>query len=128
MEITQGRSHIKEHSVANEKVDEILKVHPGLSRSLSTKAQNVKQATVERNLVRLQKAKEALKKSRQVINSLLIKQQENFTRETKKLVEVKEEPHRFNYRELVKAEDAMRQILDIKKSFLKEITSKGGRR
>ena len=97
MEITQGRSHIKEHSVANEKVDEILKVHPGLSRSLSTKARNVKQATVERNLVRLQKAKEALKKSRQVINSLLIKQQENFTRETKKLVEVKEEAHRFNY-------------------------------
>ena len=45
----------KEQSVTNEKVDEILKVHPGLSRSLSTKARNVKQATVEHNLVRLQK-------------------------------------------------------------------------
>ena len=102
------------------KIQAIYEKYPNLE-SVVTSARKMKKDTVDRNLIRVDNAKEVLEKSRQTLDRLYGSLQDNFTLNIKKQIEAKEELHKCKYRELSKAEDALRQTLDIKKSLLREL-------
>jgi hypothetical protein len=97
------------------KIEEILRSHPGLD-SIVVK-RKVREETVARNLNRMENAKKALDRICEEIEELYMKNGD------KNEIKRKEEIHRLNNRELCKAQDALRQTLDIRKSLLKELLS-----
>ena len=81
-------------------------------------ARAVKSDTITKNLERLHSARKAVEKSRLSLDELRTKCQQQ-----EKIIK-KQEVHNDNYRELQRAEDALRQCLQVKKRFLSDIMNK----
>ena len=113
----------REHDETREKLNDILSKHPKLVDLTGSKGRKVKSETLEKNLLRVEQAKVKLQESRMELDKLQVSFQKHRTEDYKKAIAAKQDLHQLYYRELSKAEDALRQTLDIKKSLLKEVMS-----
>ena len=105
-----------EHEEISNKIDDILSGDPDLVSKISI-SRKVKSKTVQKNLERIEKAKKALEKSR--LN--LPEMNGNKDKCGHEKMQRKQEAHRKHYKELHKAEDALRQNLGCKKKILSKL-------
>ena len=113
----------REHDETCEKLEHILTKYPKLVDLTGSKGRKVKSETLEKNLIRVEQAKVKLQESRMALDELQVNFEEHRTEDYKKTIAAKQHLHQLYYRELSKAEDALRQTLDIRKSSLKDIMS-----
>jgi hypothetical protein len=107
----------EENQVVTSEIEKLLLDNPEIVSKLPS-SRAVKSHTIIKNFERLDSAKKAVEKSRLSLDEQHTKcqQQEKIRR--------KQEMHRDNRRELQKAEDALRQCLDVKKRYLSDIIKK----
>ena len=107
----------EENQVVTDKIEKILLDNPEIVSKIPS-ARAVKSDTITKNLERLHSARKAVEKSRLSLDELRTKCQQQ-----EKIIK-KQEVHNDNYRELQRAEDALRQCLQVKKRFLSDIMNK----
>ena len=104
----------EENQAVTNKIEKILLDNPDIVSKIHS-SRVVKSHTIIKNLERLDATKTAVEKSRQCLNEL----HTNCQKQEK--IKKQQQMHRENYRELQKAEDALRQCLEVKKRFLSDI-------
>ena len=107
----------EENQVVTNRIEKILLDNPEIVSEIPS-SRAVKSHTIIKNLERLDSAKKAVEKSRLSLDELYNKCQQQ------EKIRKKQERHHDNYRELQKAEDALRQCLEVKKRFLSDIIKK----
>ena len=102
--------------------EELMQEYPDLKTFLESK-KKMKQETLTRNVTRLDLALKTMTRSRDTMQELSIRLQNTAKRgeefkKLKKEMEEHREAHKFHYRELNKAQDAMSKVLEITKAEL----------
>ena len=108
--------------------EELLQEYPDLKAFLESK-KKMKPETLTRNVTRLDLALKTMTRSRDTLQELSCRLQKTANRgedfkKFKKEIEEHREAHKFHYRELNKAQDAMSKVLEIKKAQLQELVEK----
>lgn len=126
--IHKAAKMLEEERETREATEAFLQEHPDLKAFLESK-NKMKQETLTRNVTRLDLALKTMTRSWDTLQELSIRFQNiaNRGEEFKKLkkeMEEHREAHKYHYRELDKAQDAMSKVLEIKKAQLRGLIEK----
>lgn len=119
---------LQEQKETKEAIEDFLEKHPNMEEHMASKSK-AKQATIERNVKRLEMAKSIVESSGDTLKHLSL-QMQNAKKEgkefesLKKKIQEQKEAHQCHCRELAKALDALRNNLAIRKQQLHELLKK----
>lgn len=124
----KGTKMIEEEMETREAIKAIVDKYPDLEAFLGSK-NKLKRETLTRNKTRLEVAVQTMTRSRDTVQKLSVRLQNTEKRgvefqKLQKEMDEQRESHKFYYRELGKAQEAMNKVLSIKKSQLRVLMEK----
>ena len=126
MEAVQGGKNARRAKGNKRSLEDFLKKHPNMEEHMASKSK-AKQATIERNMKRLEMAKGIVESSSDTLKHLSLQLQNAKKRGSgefeslKKEMQEQKDAHQCHCRELTKTLDALRNILSVRKQQLLEL-------